>query len=289
MKRSKQAFGGEWTTEKLDRVRQYLAAYTTALKNQRYRIAYIDAFAGTGYRAAPKDNEQEAWLFPEMDEFRDGSARIALQVEPNFDSYIFIERDPKRFAELERLKGEFPQLADAIKLENADANSYLKGLCQGPSWRRHRAVLFLDPFGMQVTWDTIAAIAQTQAIDLWLLFPLGVAVNRVLPRRGRINPSWRAKLDQLFGATDWYDIFYQTNKTPGLFGEEEMTEKIGNFAAISQYFVNRLGTVFAGVAEPLPLFNSRNNPLFLLCFAVGNPNPKAQELALRIARHILRK
>jgi three-Cys-motif partner protein len=288
MKRAKQSFGGTWTEVKLESVRQYLTQYRTALKNTPFKTAYIDAFAGTGYRTTSDDNQPESLLFPEMDRFLDGSSRIALQIEPRFHKYIFIEKDPIRFTELEKLKDEFPHLAADIHLENKEANAFIKGLCQGPSWKNHRAVLFLDPFGMQVTWDTIEAIAQTQAIDLWLLFPLGVAVNRVLTKSGRISPTWRAKLNELFGADDWYDTFYQRNTTPGLFGEEDVIEKIGNFDSISKYFVNRLKTVFAGVAEnPLPLFNSRNNPIFLLCFAVGNP--KGKDIALRIARHILEK
>ena len=43
---------------------------------------------------------------------------------------------------------------------------------------------------------------------------------------------------------------------------------------------------FAGVApNPLPLTNSRGNPLYLLCFACGNP--KGCKPALDIATYIL--
>jgi len=286
MNQAKQSFGGVWTQKKLSSVRQYLVAYATALSKQRFKIAYIDAFAGTGYRTSSANENSESLLFPEMDLFLDGSARIALQVEPRFDKYIFIEKDPDRYAELEKLRSEFPHLAKDIILQNTEANSYIKGLCQGPSWKAHRAVLFLDPFGMQITWDTIEAIAKTQAIDLWLLFPLGVAVNRILTKNGRINPTWRAKLDAMFGATDWYDAFYQKTNQSTLFDDEEQIEKVANFDSISEYYVSRLKTVFSGVAEnPLPLYNSRHNPIFMLCFAVGNP--KGKEIALRIARHIL--
>ena len=62
--------------------------------------------------------------------------------------------------------------------------------------------MFLDPYGMQVRWDTIEAIAETKAIDLWLLFPLGVAVNRMLKNDGNINESWAEKLDIIFGTRD---------------------------------------------------------------------------------------
>lgn len=291
MKRAEQSFGGGWTETKLESVRQYLVQYRIALKDKPFKnkpfiTTYIDAFAGTGYRTTTAKNEPDSLLFPEMDHFLDGSTRLALQVEPRFHKFIFIEKDPNRFAELEKLKEEFPHLAQDISLENADANPYLKSLCQNTSWRNNRAVLFLDPFGMQVTWDTIEAIAQTQAIDLWLLFPLGVAVNRILTKTGRISPTWRAKLDDLFGTSDWYEAFYRKSNKLSLFGDEEIIEKIGNFDSISEYFVNRLKTVFAGVADnPLPLRNSRNNPIFLLCFAVGNPRGK--DIALRIAGHIL--
>jgi len=46
--------------------------------------------------------------------------------------------------------------------------------------------------------------------------------------------------------------------------------------------------IFAGVAEePGVLRNSANNPLYLLCFAVGNERGK--DIALRIAQHLLKE
>src|SRR2546421_510068 len=101
-----QLFGGDWTSEKLERVRKYLVAYAQIMKGKRFRFAYIDAFAGTGYRTNPKAKGHSDYdFFPELaeedtKEFLDGSARIALQIKPRFDKYIFIERKPKRFAEL---------------------------------------------------------------------------------------------------------------------------------------------------------------------------------------------
>ena len=57
---------------------------------------------------------------------------------------------------------------------------------------------------------------------------------------------------------------------------------------IGRYFNNRLSEIFAGVAgEPGVLRNSRNNPLYLLCFAVGNQRGK--KVALRIAEHLLKE
>ncbi len=290
MRQNQQNFGGDWTTEKLERVRKYLSAYTTIMKDRNFRFAYIDAFAGTGYRTDRQDTNLSELMFPEIAEqevqrFLDGSARIALQVQPKFQNYILIEKDDNRFAELEKLKVEFP--SDDIELIQSDANEYLNDLC-GKDWRRHRAVLFLDPYGMEVEWQTVTAIANTQAIDLWILFLLGIAVNRLLKRDGDVDTTVRHKLDRFFGTTDWYDAFYETMSSPSLFGEEMVIQKTSDFQSIAQYFVERLQTVFKGVANnPLPLYNSKNNPLYLLCFAAGNP--KGAPTAVKIAQDILKE
>jgi three-Cys-motif partner protein len=263
------------------------------MNKQNFRYAYIDAFAGTGYRMPEYHEKPLAEFFPEFFEpdsqqFLAGSARIALEVRPRFTKYIFIERDINRIAELEKLKSEFQELRDDILLVHGEANSYLQDMCLHRHWKGNRAVLFLDPFGMQVTWDTIAAIATTKAIDLWILFPIG-AVNRLLPKNAQISESWRKALDKMFGSPEWYDVFYRTRKFTTVFGSEQTgTMKLADFSLIGDYFVKRLNTVFAGVADnPLPLLNSRNVPLYLLCFA--SANPKGAKTAIKIAQDILRR
>ncbi|MGD1044819.1 MAG: three-Cys-motif partner protein TcmP [Bacteroidota bacterium] len=286
MENASHNFGGNWTEEKLKRIRKYLVAYATIMNKQAFRFAYIDAFAGTGYRTV-KQNEIDDFLFPEFAEcetksFLDGSARIALQVKPRFTKYLFVERDSEKVNVLENLRKEFPALGKDIGIVNQDANAYLQDLCLHYSWQKSRAVLFLDPYGMQVTWNTIEAIAKTKAIDLWLLFPLGVAVNRLLKKDGKINAGFRKRLDQMFGTTDWFKHFYSVKTRTSLFGEERGLEKTGNFDTIGNYFVSRLKEVFPKVAEkPLALRNSKNNPLYLLCFASTN------SVALKIARDVL--
>jgi three-Cys-motif partner protein len=141
---------------------------------------------------------------------------------------------------------------------------------------------------MEVEWAAIEAIARTQAIDLWLLFPLGIAVNRLLSRSGHIDETLRERLNGLLGTKDWYNAFYETKTAEDLFGTVTRIEKKVNLKAIGSYFVERLKTVFPGVADnPLPLKNSRNCPLYLLCFAAGNP--KGSRTAVKIAQNILRR
>ncbi len=282
-------FGGNWTVLKLERVRDYLKAYRQALKNQPFQVEYIDAFAGTGYvTPRRKADAQTTLLNEELRQVAEGSARIALQIEPRFDKYIFIERHRKHVIELHKLKDEFPDLRDDIIIKKADANGSIIDLCTKRSWANRRAVMFLDPYGMQVSWQTIKAIASTKAIDLWLLFPLGIGVNRLMQRDGNISLVRRRHLDNMFGTTDWFEAFYRPRQERGLFDDSVGMEKVANFDSIAEYFVERLKTVFPHVAKnPLQLFNSSHNPLYLLCFAAANE--RGGEIAVRIAQHILRK
>jgi len=146
--------------------------------------------------------------------------------------------------------------------------------------------MFLDPYGMQVEWATIEAIAAAKAIDLWLLFPLGIAVNRMVTRSGDIPVRWRERLDLMLGSSDWYDEFYRVEPAPTLFGDDGTRLVKVSQDVIGRYFTRRLRALFSGVAErPAVLQNSRGTPLYLLCFAVGNP--AGTSTALRIADHIL--
>ncbi len=287
-------FGGSWTSKKLDNIQKYFVAYTTIFKSNPkakfFKTIYIDAFAGTGYRK-PSGEDTDSIFLPifsdeEVQRFYEGSVKLALNTSPRFDKYVFIEQDPDRFEELKKIKNEYPDFSKDIFIKNEDANTYLNRICELVDWMKFRAVIFLDPYGMQVDWNTIKKIAETKAIDMWLLFPLGVAVNRLLRRDGRLSVNITNRLNKIFGSEDWKEVFYKEEEIDSLFGKENHIIKVGNFAKISNYFVKRLKTIFAGVADnPLPLYNSRNNPLYLLCFAAANE--KGAKPAIKIANYIL--
>ena len=282
-------FGGPWTEKKLEILNKYLKAYTTIMNKQPFKFAYIDAFAGTGYRQSQTNDNKTLPLEISGNEKKDfikGSARIALDVQPEFDKYVFIEKEGKSLKELENLIDEFPEKKNKIETKQADANSHIKKLCK-KSWKEHRAVMFLDPFGMEVEWATIEAIAKTKAIDLWVLFPLGAGVNRLLKKDGLLE-SWAEKmLNRIFGTEDWKDKFYQKSTQSDFFNSSQ-TEKIVNLEDIGNYYIKQLKSIFTKVADnPAKLYNSKRNPLFLFCFCAGNP--KGAKTAVKIAQHILTK
>lgn len=288
-------FGGRWTDKKLELVHKYLQAYTIIFDRnpnaQKLYTIYLDAFAGTGYRNHHPINEENLLLElgeEETQSFLKGSARIALEVEPPFKEYVFIENDPEYAGELECLRSEFVSTRPNIHIRNEKAAPFLWTWLQRTNWRTTRSVVFLDPYGMQVDWNIIEAIGKTKAIDLWLLFPLGVAVNRLLTKAAPPPKKWADALTRIFGTDTWQQAFYPRKKQLTLFGEEEIQSKQANFEAIGQFFLQRLQSVFSAVApNPFVLTNSKNNPLYWLYFASGNP--KGAPTAVKIAKDILGK
>ncbi len=289
------SFGGHWTDKKLGLVQKYLRAYTVIFdrnpKAQKLYTIYLDAFAGTGYRSSAATPEKNLMLElgeEETQPFLKGSARIALEVDPPFKEYIFIENDPEYARELEHLRNEFLPTRPNIHIHKVEAKQFLHAWLQRTDWRTTRAVVFLDPYGMQVDWDIIEEIGKTKAIDLWVLFPLGVAVNRLLTKSKPPPQKWADALTRIFGTDEWLQAFYLPKKQLTLFGEEEVQSKQADFESIGQFFHQRLQKVFTAVASnPFVLTNSRNNPLYWLYFASGNT--RGAPTAVKIAQDILGK
>lgn len=288
-----QRFGGPWTDEKLRCVQDYLRQYMVILKDYpKYATTYVDAFAGTGFREQPAAADASQLPILEFTDddvgFLKGSAYMALEIERKFDHYIFVERSPRHAGELAKLKESFDDIAPRIDIEKADANTFLLRWCSETDWDRNRAVVFLDPYGMQVEWKTVECMARTKGIDLWYLFPLS-AVNRLLTRDGRPSEEWSLRLTTILGTNEWKEAFYSTRRTATLFGDETAEVKDTDFDRITEFFQNRLRSTFPKVApNPRVLRNGVNSPLFLLCFAVASPYPSVQRAALNIASYILK-
>jgi three-Cys-motif partner protein len=295
-----QLFGGLWTEQKLDALRRYLQAYSTALSKTRFRKVYIDAFAGTGYRErkliptekTPSifDDEVAQISSPEPQRFLDGSAKIALKIDPPFDQFVFVEQDDDKVVELEKLKSEFSERAGAINIHAGDANATIQNLCRDWDRAGTRGVLFLDPFGMQADWSSVQAIANTGCIDTWILFPF--AANRLMTQDRKDIPSaWRARLDRLFGSQDWEKQFYKERTITDIFnGDFTVVEKAMTLEGLGAFYKERLKSIFPIVApNPRMLRTAGNHPLFQLFFAAGAQPDKGGNIALNIARHILDK
>lgn len=280
------SFGGSWTTQKLGILERYLNTYTTALKNQRFDLVYIDAFAGTG-RINPTSGSDAEADARETRAFIMGSAERALLVEDRrFDRLVFVEADSERSASLEGLKLEYDDRR--IDVLNADANEFLRGLRQF-EYGNWRGVPFVDPFGTQFDWSTAEKIAGLERLDMWLLFPAS-SIGRMLPRSkdpSDVDQGWETRLNRVYGGDGWRNLYHPALQF-GLF-DESGTERDAGVDGLVAIYKEQLRDVFGDrlLGQSLTLLNSRGSPLFELIFCAGHPSPNAIQAAHRIAKHLM--
>ncbi len=276
------SFGGIWTLIKLEALEKYLVAFNKALSRQNFTRIYIDAFAGTGRCDITVDGEKNSV---------DGSARRALNANPSFDKFFFIELRSKKLAALKALVTEYPK--KSIEVIQDDANTALKALCRKYRWRDERAVLFLDPFGMHVEWPTLEAIAKTGAIDVWYLFPYSGLYRQAAKNADAMDSDKEGAITRLLGTDEWRQVFYAPKRQAGLFGEDNGDVREADHRQMLDFVSKRLKGLFPAVTDPKILYqagdskNPSGAPLFALYFAASNPNPKAFGLATGIARDVL--
>lgn len=272
-------FGSHWTDAKLAALREYLTIYSKALEAQPFRKVYIDAFAGTG-RFMHKAGGDE----------KDGSALIALGVG-GFDSYTFIDLKPEHAKQLNGLKAQFPH-AD-IKVICGDANDTLQSICgRWPS--NQRGVVFLDPYGMATTWQTLQAIRSTGAIDVWYLSPLSGFLRQLTRDPAKRDSSKNAALDRVLGTPNWRTELYQELPIRDLFSPQTSEERVqpeqvrawltrhyeGLFPYVEEVAVLRMGNQYT---------HHSGAPLFSLYFMMGNRSKTAVALARKFVQAVRNK
>jgi three-Cys-motif partner protein len=247
---------GYWSEVKLDIVKEYAAAYSRILTAQRrLRHVYIDAFAGAGLH---RSKTREACI--------PGSPVNALQVQPPFREYHFIDLKPEKVNFLHRLVGQrsdvriYPGDCNAILLQQifprVRYEDYRRGLC------------LLDPYGLHLRWEVMAVAGRLRSVELFLNFPVADINRNVLWRHPEgVDPADIARMDAFWGDASWRDIAYTTEGN--LFG---WAEKVDN-ETVAEAFRDRLRTVagFAYVPKPVPMRNSNNAIVYYLFFAAQKP------------------
>ena len=194
----------------------------------------------------------------------------------------------KKESSLEKLRNKLGQKVDLSKrkvsFKSGDANKWIIDLANVLKLQNYAALVFLDPFGMQIDWVSIEALKGTRS-DVWILVPTGVIVNRLLDKAGELK--YTDKLQSFFGLSEQEikAIFYKQEIKPTLFGEVESISKISKpIEKIAKIYVERMKGIWKYVTEePLRLDNRNGVPLFHFVFASNNAS------AIKIAKQIIKK
>lgn len=198
---------GFWTQSKLQILEDYLAAFLTASSRRTQGAVYLDAFAGEG---VGRDRLTD-------DEF-DGSARIAAAAAASngsgfrFSYLRFVELKRNRADEIRReFRADFP--GRDIDVVPGDCNVEIPRLLeQMPSdltW--YPTFAFLDPFGIELRWDTIRALADHKRkrkykVELFMLFAAPAIMRIAGLTPDKAIPGADDRLTNLFGCEEWRPI-----------------------------------------------------------------------------------
>ena len=260
-----------WSKDKLDLLGKYLHAYTRIMRQQTWLrgCSYVDAFAGGGQ-----------FIDQDTSDYVDGSPLVALACEPAFDDYSFIERSPAKVSQLEQHAEPF-RTKRQINIMRDDANTVLVRDVASTVRRQYyrRGFVFVDPYGLQVKWDTIKALAETRALDVFINFPI-MAITRVLPRESTPNTLMPASLGEMFLDPGWISGLYSIQES--LFGDPVAQRPRLDAHRLAEHYVQDLKQLFPHVSRPVIMKNSTSTPLYGLVLASHN------ETAVKVTNDIFR-
>jgi three-Cys-motif partner protein len=244
---------GYWSEIKLDIIEKYALPYSKILSGKLHHV-YIDAFASSGMNISRTTRKLVR-----------GSPQIALDIDPPFEEYYFIDTDGEKIAELNKIAENHLE----VYILHGDCNTILlTEVFPKVRWKdKRRGLCLLDPYGLDLNWQVIKTAGEMRSIDMILNFPV-MAMNRnVLWRRNLegIDPSDINRMNAFWGDDSWKTVAYRP--VTNLFGETVEFKENNNTIALA--FKERLINVagFKYVPDPIPMRNSNRAIIYYLFFA----------------------
>ncbi|MHC4439589.1 MAG: three-Cys-motif partner protein TcmP [Planctomycetota bacterium] len=245
---------GYWSEIKLDIIKKYAVAYSRIMNNQSHinSYHYIDGFAGAGIHISKNTNE-----------FIPGSPANALNVNPPFSKYHFIDLDGDKAELLRELGKENPK----VNVYEGDCNQILlEKIFPLIRYENYdRALCLLDPYGLHLNWEVMYTAGQSEVIEIFLNFSvMDMNMNVLLSNPDKVDQKQIDRMNAFWGDESWREAAYA--KEQGLF--EKIDDKTSNKAMV-EAFRDRLKKVagFGYVPEPLPMRNTIGTTIYYLFFA----------------------
>jgi len=173
------------TKGKLEFLGKYLPALNKILRSKvpnRPRF-YVELFSGSGK------------CIDRLGRACDGSPLIAIKTKPPFTNFIFVDiEDDYCNALRERLKG-MPN----VDVKCGDCNKVVSEVLSMMN-TYDPCFVFLDPFGLELKWETVEKLSRKRRIDLLINFPVG-AVCRNMKKAGA-----ERTVTECLGSDEWMDL-----------------------------------------------------------------------------------
>lgn len=243
---------GAWADDKHRYVWLYQTLVSSGMKN-KWRRVYVDLYAAAGVSTIRGSHRR---IF--------GSPLLALQVQDPFDHYVFCEENPTLFQALRARVSTMAPSASVILIQGScddKVTEISEAIYKGSKGQQPLTLCFVDPFGMDISFRTLAALAAGRTDFLILLMGMDATRNQVLYAKENSQ-----KIDRFLDTTDWRGA-WETAQSRGT--------KFPAFLADT--FSSKMKGL--GYLEPPPMKTIRNTekkaPLYKL--AIFSKHPKAHD------------
>ncbi len=182
---------GPWAEDKYRYVGMYAEMFSTGMKNRWPRRVYLDLFCGPGHSKL-RDTGRVVL----------GSPMIALSLPDPFDAYVFADENPDALEAL-RLRVARLERRHVVTYISGDANAavdrILETIAEKPG-AKTLSFCFLDPYKLNIHFETVRRIADGRAVDFLILLALYIDANR--------NVQWYVEqnnrtIDLFLGDSTW--------------------------------------------------------------------------------------
>jgi three-Cys-motif partner protein len=193
-----------------------------------------------------------------------------LKVQPPFDGYCFNDLNKDKTDYLRAICGD----REEVDIHTGDSNDYLtKNVLPKIQYKKFtRALCLLDPYGLHLDWEVIQQAGQSQAVDMFLNFPvMDMNRNAIWHHPEKVPQDGIERMNKFWGDDSWRNAAYVVSKQQSLFFEPDKIKESND--VIVAAFRDRLKKVagFGFVPDPLPMRNSRRAVVYYLFLA----SPKA--------------
>ena len=188
---------GVWTLQKLAILHLYLPAFSSACRGRGY---YVDGMAGPGIGRVKEAKPGPLYVW--------GSPLLALRATPRLQRVILMD-DKERNANA--LRERCRTFGGRATVRKGDVNDDLVPLVRAEVPPLAPCFCFLDPEGTELRWTTIEGLAHLprpkRKPELMILFPLDMALVRLLPVSRPIRDEDRKAVAKMFANSTWWDIY----------------------------------------------------------------------------------
>ena len=160
---------GPWAEDKYRYMGMYAEMFSTGMKNKWPRRLYLDLFSGPGYSRV-RDTDKVVL----------GSPMIALSLPDPFDEYVFADENPEALDALRTRVGRLDRKVPVTYIPG-DANiavARIVELVSATPSKRTLSFCFLDPYKLNIHFQTVQRIAEGRSVDFLILLALYIDANR---------------------------------------------------------------------------------------------------------------